>query len=147
MQNSLKYGTDLSTADQVSCFNDGIAEAPGYAFKTTSKLKETLDYNKDMGPTTFYDSINGQPLFKAPVGRSLQEFTRESEDLGFLSFRDKEVNWEKVRILENGYLASTDGVFLGINAPDNQGNRYAVNLSAISGQDATQSVDEGALFR
>lgn len=86
-------------------------------------------------------------MFKAPVGRSLQEFTRESEDLGFLSFRDKEVNWEKVRILENGYLASTDGVFLGINAPDNQGNRYAVNLSAISGQDATQSVDEGALFR
>ena len=58
-------------------------------------------------------------MFKAPIDRSLQDFIRESEDLGFLSFRDKEVNWDKVRLLENGYLASTDGVFLGIRAPDN----------------------------
>lgn len=85
----------------------------------------------------FYDSATGKLLFKAPINRDTDVFIKESEELGFLSFRDAEVNWENVRILENGYIASVDGTFLGVIAPDKLGNRYAVNLSAVSGNDKT----------
>ena len=54
-------------------------------------------------------------------------------ELGYLSFRESEVNWHNVRVLENGYLVSVDGTFLGVVAPDKMGNRYAINLSAVSG--------------
>ena len=62
-------------------------------------------------------------------------FLKESEQLGYLSFRDSEVNWTNVKILENGNVVSVDGTFLGIVAPDMMGNRYAINLATVSGMD------------
>jgi hypothetical protein len=37
----------------------------------------------------------------APLGRSVEEFLRESESHGWPSFRDNEVVWENVRVLKN----------------------------------------------
>ena len=31
------------------------------------------------GPVTFYDSVSGKPLFRAPVGRSVDDFIAESK--------------------------------------------------------------------
>lgn len=69
------------------------------------------------------------------MNRTHQEFLLESQELGYLSFRDDEVNWNTVKIVENGKVVSIDGTFLGHVAPDQMGNRYAINLSAVSGQD------------
>ena len=85
----------------------------------------------------FHDSVTGKKLFKAPINRDVNNFLRESEELGYLSFRDGEVDWNNVRILENGKIVSVDGSFLGMIAPDMSGNRYAINLSAVSGKDTT----------
>lgn len=81
----------------------------------------------------FYDSITGKELFRAPISRNFEQFLSEGREQGYLSFRDNEVNWKNVRILQNGTLASIDGTFLGVVSPLKDGNRYAVNLSAVAG--------------
>lgn len=85
-------------------------------------------------PITFYDSVTGKPLFKAPVGRTMSGFLKESQDHGWPSFRDEEVVWENVRCLENGEAVSLDGSHLGHNLPDNRGNRYCINLVSVAGK-------------
>ena len=82
---------------------------------------------------TYYDSVTGKALFKAPVGRSLEDFIRESQAHGWPSFRDDEVIWDNVRILGDGETVSTDGTHLGHNLPDGKGNRYCINLVSIAG--------------
>ena len=49
------------------------------------------------GPTTYYDSVTGKPLFVAPIGRTMDEFLAESNVHGWPSFRDAEVVWENTR--------------------------------------------------
>ena len=85
-------------------------------------------------PITFYDSVTGKPLFKAPIGRKMSGFLKESQDHGWPSFRDQEVVWENVRCLENGEAVSLDGSHLGHNIPDNKGNRYCINLVSVAGK-------------
>ena len=132
-QSGLRFGCDASTADKICCFNRHYAEHSGYAW-TTSWVKQT----RDAGTTTYYDTVTGKPLFKAPVGRSFEAFLRESKNHGWPSFRDDEVDWENVRILKNGEAVSVDGTHLGHNLPDGQGNRYCINLVSIAGRpDAT----------
>jgi peptide methionine sulfoxide reductase MsrB len=82
----------------------------------------------------FYDSVTGKPLFKAPIGRTMSGFLKESQDHGWPSFRDEEVIWENVRCLENGEAVSLDGSHLGHNLPDNRGNRYCINLVSVAGK-------------
>ena len=82
----------------------------------------------------FYDSVNSLQVFRAPQGRNFDEFLQESKKLGYLSFRESEVNWDNVRVLVNGNLVTVDGTFLGRVEPDSLGNRYAVNLSAVAGR-------------
>lgn len=48
-----------------------------------------------------FEKVTGKPLFVAPLGRSVEEFLRESESHGWPSFRDNEVVWENVRVLKN----------------------------------------------
>ncbi len=88
------------------------------------------------GPLTFYDSVTGKPLFKAPTGRTADEFIDESEKHGWPSFRDQEVVWDNVRVLDGGETVSTDGNHLGHNLPDRKGNRYCINLVTIAGKEA-----------
>ena len=68
-------------------------------------------------------SVTGKPLYRAPIGRSVDDFLQESAVHGWPSFRDQEVVWENVRILKDGEAVSTDGTHLGHNLPDKKGNR------------------------
>ena len=151
-QGGLKFGCDAATADRICCFNRHYAEHSGYAW-STSWVAQT----KDAGETTYYVTVSGKPLFKAPVGRTFKEFLHESKAHGWPSFRDDEVDWDNVRILKNGEAArlsgslfvrfdfrrraaqvSVDGTHLGHNLPDAKGNRYCINLVSIAGRpDAT----------
>ncbi len=84
-------------------------------------------------PVDFYDSVTGQLLFTAPVGRSFAEWQQESLSHGWPSFRDEEVHWDNVRALRNGEMVSLTGTHLGHNLPDRAGNRYCINLVSIAG--------------
>ena len=52
---------------------------------------------------------------------------------GWPSFRDKEVVWDNVRVLNDGETVSVDGTHLGHNIPDSSGNRYCINLVSVAG--------------
>ena len=86
-------------------------------------------------PYTIYDSDYAirDLLFTAPIGRSWDQFVRESRIHGWPSFRDEEVNWEYVRVLPNGECISTAGTHLGHNLPD-KANRYCINLVSVAGR-------------
>jgi hypothetical protein len=63
-------------------------------------------------PLEFYDSVTGKLLFKAPLGRTMEDFLMESSAHGWPSFRDSEVNWEYVRCLPDGEAVTADGTHL-----------------------------------
>ena len=130
-QGDLLWGADASTADRICTRNRHYAEHSGY-FRTTTFLDEVASD----GETTYYDSVSGKPLFVAPRGRSFDEFVRESKAHGWPSFRDEEVVWENVRVLEGGETVSLAGTHLGHNLPDGKGNRYCINLCCVAGRPA-----------
>ena len=134
VQSSLRYNVDNSLADKITNYNRHFAEFSGY-FRSTSWMK---DVNKDE-VTTYFDSVTGVPLFKAPIGRSFDEFVAESNVHGWPSFRDEEVVWENVRSLSDGEMVSLSGTHLGHNLPDRTGNRYCINLVSVAGNPATSS--------
>lgn len=128
VQSKLRWGCDYDTADRICNFNRHYAEYAGY-WQTTKYLEE-LDLEK---PTEYHDSVTGNLLFTAPVGRSVEQYLQESASHGWPSFRDEEVNWEYVRCLPNGECVSTSGTHLGHNLPDGKGNRYCINLVSVAG--------------
>ena len=108
-----------------------LADKSGYAFgKESTWLADTKNSSAN-----YYDTYNGKHVFTSPVGRSYEEFIKESRQLGYLSFRDDEVNWDNVRVvLWTADVVTTDGAPLGKMSIDpNDKNRYTINLSAISG--------------
>jgi len=130
VQENLKFDVSRKLADKICSFNRHFAENAGY-FSSTSFREEVLSAN---GPLTFYDSVSGKPLFAAPMGRSAEDFLKESSIHGWPSFRDTEVVWDNVRVLRNsGETVSQDGTHLGHNLPDKLGNRYCINLVSIAG--------------
>ena len=141
VQSDLRYGCDFKTADNICCFNRHYAEHSGYWTSKSTFLKE-VDRTK---VTTFYDSVSGKPLFRAPVGRSFDEFERESRAHGWPSFRDEEVVWENVRCLPDGEAVSVDGTHLGHNLPDGAGNRYCINLVSCAGNPTSTAVQKSDL--
>mmetsp|Transcript_76794 Transcript_76794/g.221896 ORF Transcript_76794/g.221896 Transcript_76794/m.221896 type:complete len:230 (+) Transcript_76794:83-772(+) len=131
VQDDLLYGVSNKLADKITNFNRHFAEMGGY-FRSTNFEDVVL---QSKGPVTFYDSVTGKPLFVAPIGRSADEFLRESEIHGWPSFRDEEVVWENVRVLKgSGETVSVDGTHLGHNLPDRKGNRYCINLVSVAGK-------------
>ena len=92
---NLRYGVDYDKTDKISNFNRHYAEHSGY-FLTTNWLNE-IDKTK---ATVYYDPNTGNPLFKAPIGRTFEEFLAESKAHGWPSFRDAEVNWNFVRCMK-----------------------------------------------
>jgi hypothetical protein len=125
----LKYSVDWNLAKGVCCYNRQYAEPSGYFLKTSwlSDIDRSVQ-------TKYYDSITGKHLFTAPgKSRTFDEFLKESMDHGWPSFRDDEVNWENVRVLEDTECVSVDGTHLGHNIPDEKGNRYCINLASIAG--------------
>ena len=87
---------------------------------------------------TFYDTVTNKPLFKAPQGRTWEEFISESRSHGWPSFRDEEVLPEYLRVLQNGETVSVDGTHLGHNLPDGKGNRYCINIVCVAGKNEEQ---------
>ena len=109
------------------------AEYSGY-WKQTSFLNDMQDNIKGDKTVTFYDSgYKGRRLFTAPRDRSWQDFMQESTHHGWPSFRDREVDWENVRVLPDGETVSIDGTHLGHNLPDRKGNRYCISEYCILG--------------
>eukprot|EP01063_Lacrimia_lanifica_P015839 TRINITY_DN224_c0_g2_i1.p1 TRINITY_DN224_c0_g2~~TRINITY_DN224_c0_g2_i1.p1 ORF type:complete len:392 (+),score=146.22 TRINITY_DN224_c0_g2_i1:52-1227(+) len=87
------------------------------------------------GVTTFYDSVCGVPLFRAPVGRSFADFQADTAAHGWPSFRPAEVVQENVvtdRV--NKLVKSKCGTHLGTFDPDAQGDRWCIDLSCVAGQ-------------
>mmetsp|Transcript_39222 Transcript_39222/g.94858 ORF Transcript_39222/g.94858 Transcript_39222/m.94858 type:complete len:182 (-) Transcript_39222:78-623(-) len=133
VQADLRWGCDRKTADRICNFNRHYAEHAGYFRKDT----DFIEYAKSLpkGETIkFYDSNTGEPLFVAPLGRSMDEFLKESKAHGWPSFRDEEVVWENMRCLKNGESVSLAGTHLGHNLPDRKGNRYCINLVSVAGK-------------
>lgn len=136
VQNELLYGVDTKLADQICNYNRRFAERAGY-FQYTSFEDAVAKAN---GPVTFYDSVTGKPLFKAPINRSAENFIEESKVHGWPSFRDDEVVWDNVRVLRSsGETVSADGTHLGHNLPDGKGNRYCINLVSVAGKPTNDS--------
>lgn len=127
----LKWDCDYDTADRICNFNRHYAEHAGY-WCTTKYLEEVDREN----PTKYYDSVTGNHLFTAPVGRTFDAYLVESGGHGWPSFRDEEVNWDYVRVLPDGECVSVTGTHLGHNIPDKKGNRYCINLVCVAGQPA-----------
>jgi len=136
VQEKLRYGVSRKTADRICSYNRHFAENGGY-FEETSLRSVMLSEAARDGPVTFYDSVTGKPLFKAPIGRTPEEFLKESSIHGWPSFRDQEVVWDNVRVLKNsGETVSLAGTHLGHNLPDRTGNRYCINLVSVAGSPA-----------
>merc|ERR1712071_94167 len=136
VQEKLRYGVSRKTADRICSYNRHFAENGGY-FEETSLRNVMLSEAARDGPVTFYDSVTGKPLFKAPIGRTTEEFLKESSIHGWPSFRDQEVVWDNVRVLKNsGETVSLAGTHLGHNLPDRTGNRYCINLVSVAGSPA-----------
>jgi peptide methionine sulfoxide reductase MsrB len=135
VQADLMYGVSNTLADRICNFNRRFAEQAGY-FESTTWKKAVLEAS---GPITFYDSVTGEALFVAPIGRSAENLVQESEVHGWPSFRDEEVVWENVRTLKDGETVSVTGTHLGHNLPDRKGNRYCINLVCIAGQPTTSA--------
>lgn len=128
----MRWNINEKKSDEICCFNRDWAEYSGY-WKTTSFLADASTHS-DAEPMDFFDSVTGDLLFRAPIGRTWAQFLAESTRHGWPSFRDAEVNWNKVRTLQNGETVSVSGTHLGHNLPDDR-NRYCINLISVSGRD------------
>lgn len=91
------------------------------------------------GEMTFYDSNTGKSLFYDPRGRTMDDFPRESSSHDRPSFRDQEVNWDVVRVLDNGETVSVDGTHLGHNFPNGKGICYYIKLVCVAGRPTNES--------
>jgi len=85
------------------------------------------------GATTFYDSVCGLPVFRAPVNRTLRDFEADTDEHGWPSFRTEEVVKEHVRVDADGFVYSSCGTHLGSFLPDDKGSRWCIDLSCIAG--------------
>jgi hypothetical protein len=113
-------------------------EEDDFCFEIQSTFEEEAPEElKRKGQIKFYDSNSGKPLFLVPaigIQRTFEEFLEESLEHGFLSFRDYETNWDRVRCSDSGALVSMDGTRLGFHSPDEKGNKYLVNILAVCGR-------------
>mmetsp|Transcript_43698 Transcript_43698/g.79746 ORF Transcript_43698/g.79746 Transcript_43698/m.79746 type:complete len:173 (-) Transcript_43698:109-627(-) len=134
---NLQFGTEKhrDTADDICCHNSMYAERSGL-FQELGLFSQ-LDSD---GVNTFYDSVCGRPLFRAPIGRSFQEWKEESEAHGWPSFREAEVVKSNIKVFADGEVQSICGVHLGHNLPDSKGDRYCIDLVCIAGEPNTTRV-------
>ena len=151
VQGDLRWDCSFSLADRTCNYNRTDPEPSGHWRRTRFLEQEaevvlqtrrlgivtstTWGRRAGTGPEVhFYDANSGALLFHAPTGRSFDAFVQESRRHGWLSFRDEEANWERVRVLDGGECVSVDGTHLGHNEPDGKGNRYSVNIVAVAGK-------------
>ena len=124
---------DETLAEAVCCDSRMVPFAePQYTF-TAPDIRLFSRINHD-DVTTFYDPVCGLPLFRAPIGRSFEEWQAETEEHGWPSFRKEEVVAENVITDESKeYVFSKCGTHLGSYLPDSIGGRWCIDLACISG--------------
>lgn len=96
VQSTLRWSCDVDLADKICNFNRHYAEQSGYLESSSIRF---LPYGgssdsvepSEAKPVVFYDSNTGNEVFRAPVGRSWDDFINESRRHGWPSFRDQEV--------------------------------------------------------
>jgi len=138
----LRFGTkiDWELANKICCHNRDYAEPSGYFNKANINLFG--HFQPEEKYHTFYDSVCGVPLFRAPIGRTMQEWYSESLAHGWPSFRDAEVVKENIVIEPDGEVTSVCGTHLGHNLPDGKGPRYCIDLVCIAGKPALGPIQE-----
>ena len=75
---NLKWEVDPLVTAQINCFNRIYAEKK-YSFLDSPFMEET----GEDGPITFYDPVNLVPVFKAPIGRTWEDFIEDSTEHGW----------------------------------------------------------------
>ena len=150
VQSELRWGVDVDLADSICCYNRNGAESSLY-FTSCKEFTKELGWQRgddlsDTKPIVFYDSVSGKPCFVAPLGRTVDDFLGESLRHGWPSFRQQEVCWEHVRVLDDFEVVSLDGTHLGHQMSDESGPRFCINLCSVAGLplDAAPSVTDGA---
>ena len=156
VQKDLLYGMDRRTtsnylpvrvdeeetlAEAVCCDSRMIPFAePQYTYSAPDiRLFSKIDHD---GITTFYDSVCGLPLFRAPVGRTFEEFEADTTEHGWPSFREQEVITENVVTDKSQeYVFSNCGTHLGSYLPDEEGDRWCIDLACISGKEKFPTVE------
>ena len=137
LQTNLLWGLDALYSDRWICCGSN-SEYAERAHTFENFLKRT-----DLSATdtiVFYDSRCGIPLFRAPVGRTLEEWWEESILHGWPSFRPQEAVSKNVRMSEvdpSGgaqEVTSACGTHLGHNIPDASGDRYCMNILCLAGK-------------
>jgi len=133
LQEQLRWKCDRKIAERICNFNRKAAEPSGYFATVGGFMSEATACTKSKEDMSFHDSNSGQLLFTARSGRDFEGFLKESTAHGWPSFRDAQVNWSFVRVLEDGEAISINGTHLGHNLPDKHGNRYCINLVSVAG--------------
>lgn len=125
--------------EHVCCGKAGDVEPAGFFDLFPVNLFSRLD---NTGVTTFYDSVCGLPLFRAPIGRSWEEWQEESVQQGKPTFRDEEVVWENVvKHTDTSTARSVCGTHLGKSTTDSTGDLYSIDLVCIAGAPTQATVD------
>mmetsp|Transcript_9829 Transcript_9829/g.32779 ORF Transcript_9829/g.32779 Transcript_9829/m.32779 type:complete len:281 (-) Transcript_9829:555-1397(-) len=131
-----------SLAEAVCCDNRTVAYAePRFLYQAPDIA---LYSRLDAGVTTFYDSVCGLPLFRAPLNRSLAAFKADTDEHGWPSFRTAEVFAANVVTdVKSGLVSSRCGTHLGSYLPDGAGPRWCMDLSCIAGSPAGSTASQG----
>jgi len=129
------FNASESLAEVVCCDVRAVAFAePRFTFAAPD-ISLFTQMSQD-GVTTFYDSVCGLPLFRAPMGRTLAEFQADTNEHGWPSFRPAEVVYENLisdTSKSGGFVKSKCGTHLGTYLPDDKGPRWCMDLSCIAG--------------
>lgn len=148
VQQSLRYGiSGRSTPDVPVPVDESESLAEAVCCDSRTKVyaepqflfqaPDVLLYSKlEAGITTFYDSVCGIPLFRAPVNRTIDDFKADTDEHGWPSFRAAEVVEGHVNNDKDGFVYSSCGTHLGSYLPDDKGPRWCMDLSCIAGNPA-----------
>lgn len=129
------YFPDESMAAAVCCDSRMLSLAETQFLFEAPDIQLFSVLEKTSGVTTFYDSVCGVPLFRAPMNRTLKDFEADTNEHGWPSFRPAEVVQEHVMTNKSsGLVTSSCGTHLGSFLPDDQGARWCMDLSCISGR-------------
>lgn len=122
---------DETLAEAICCDNrTAVYAEPQFLYQAPDIA---LFSKLDAGVTTFYDSVCGIPLFKAPVNRTMADFKADTDEHGWPSFRSAEVVSENVHTDKYGFVYSSCGTHLGSYLPDAKGPRWCMDLSCVAG--------------
>jgi peptide methionine sulfoxide reductase MsrB len=147
VQSDLRYnisslGPDALTAPVAVGLNESLATAICCDSRTLPFAEPRFLFQSPFinlfadlkGPTTFYDSVCGLPLFTAPQGRTMAEFQADTNEHGWPSFRPAELHADNVITNKTtGYVFSKCGTHLGSYLPDAKGARWCLDLSCLAG--------------